>query len=422
MTILNHLLSQPVPPFSHSLEVIYEYLSIRENKLKEKKAGKGGKGTLSKEALEDISARLTEIENGLVFVDGRRLDKDELDEPRALGMTLVLSIRMSFSYFTLQEIAAQLLLVAIPTCESLLVTHIKRRVEGEGRWAVGNELEHLERIVSCPVMIKADVQTVPQRPALAVAFRSAKARTLLPERPVYQIPLPAPGKSACIKLIQSFSGEGMSSSSSGYFSRKGFAGTGHEATSPNSPTSPLPPLGGPSHGPSRVADYAQEVVTEHATRERREYMLKCKWAKSGREQLGKDIGEMEQALCLLSRNQPSPMAPKLLPVFLALRRTFLLPPSTLPPKLVDAFSEELPPPAQEEPFREPTLQSATSALYVNPRLDDSNAFRVLEELLVYETDMLKNALRGHEIPSTLHALIDNIQLRVSFKYTGEEHD
>jgi hypothetical protein len=148
MTILNHLLSQPVPEFSHSLEVMYEYLSIRENKLKEKKAGRGGKGTLSREALEDISAKLTEIENGLVFVDGRRLDKEELDEARALGMTLVLSIRMSFSYFTLPELAAQLLLVAIPICESLLVAHIKRRVEGEGRWAVGNELEHLERMVS----------------------------------------------------------------------------------------------------------------------------------------------------------------------------------------------------------------------------------------------------------------------------------
>jgi hypothetical protein len=116
--------------------------------LKEKKAGRGGKGTLSREALEDISAKLTEIENGLVFVDGRRLDKEELDEARALGMTLVLSIRMSFSYFTLPELAAQLLLVAIPICESLLVAHIKRRVEGEGRWAVGNELEHLERMVS----------------------------------------------------------------------------------------------------------------------------------------------------------------------------------------------------------------------------------------------------------------------------------
>jgi hypothetical protein len=148
ITILNHLLSQPVPEFSHSLEVIYEYLLIRENKLKEKKAGKGGKGTLSREALEDISARLTEIEHGLSFVNGRKLEKEELDEARALGMTLVLSLRMSFSYFTLPELAAQLLLVAVPVCEGLLVQHIRRRVEGEGRWAVGNELEHLERMVS----------------------------------------------------------------------------------------------------------------------------------------------------------------------------------------------------------------------------------------------------------------------------------
>jgi hypothetical protein len=246
------------------------------------------------------------------------------------------------------------------------------------------------------------------------AFRSAKARTLLPEKPVYQIPLPAPSKSACIKLIQSFSGEGsLPTSSSSYFSRKGFAGTGYDSTSPRSPTSPLPPIGTPTHGPSRVADYAQELLSEYATRERREYMLKCKWAKSGREQLGKDIGEMEQTLCLLSRQQPSPMAPALLPVFLEVRRTFLLPPSSLPPKLVEAFIEQLPPPAHEEPYREPTLQSTTSSLYVNPRLDDSAAFRVVEELIVYETDMLKNAHRDHEVPSALLGLIDSIKLRVS---------
>ena len=128
--------------------MIYEYLLIRENKLKEKKAGKGGKGTLSREALEDISARLTEIEHGLSFVNGRKLEKEELDESRALGMTLILSLRMSFSYFTLPELAAQLLLVAVPVCEGLLVQHVRRRVEGEGRWAIGNELEHLERMVS----------------------------------------------------------------------------------------------------------------------------------------------------------------------------------------------------------------------------------------------------------------------------------
>lgn len=122
---------------------------------------------------------------------------------------------------------------------------------------------------------------------------------------------------------------------------------------------------------------------------------------------------MEQALCLLSRQQPSPMAPALLPVFLTLRRTFLLPPSNLPPKLVDAFIEQLDPPAHEEPYREPTLQSTTSSLYVNPRLDDSAAFRVLEELIVYETDMLKNAQRDNEVPSTLLGLIDNVKLRVS---------
>jgi hypothetical protein len=103
----------------------------------------------------------------------------------------------------------------------------------------------------------------------------------------------------------------------------------------------------------------------------------------------------------------------LLPVFLELRRTFLLPPSPLPAKLVDAFVDQLPTPAQEEPFREPTLQSATSALYVNPRLEDFAALDVLEELIVYEIDMLKNANRPHDVPSWVMSLIDNIKLRVS---------
>jgi hypothetical protein len=144
-------------------------------------------------------------------------------------------------------------------------------------------------------------------------------------------------------------------------------------------------------------------------------MLKVKWAKSGRDQLSKDLGEMEQALCLLSRQQPSPAAPALVPVFLALRQTFSLPPSALPPKLVDAFVDQVPAPpeADNEPFREPSIQSATGSLYVNPRLDDVAAFEILQELIEYETEMLKEEDDRIDVPSALFATVESVERRVS---------
>lgn len=147
-TIVAHLLSQPSPSLEHSREVILEYVLAKETKARDKKPGKGGKGSLSREALEEISDRLTEIEEGLMNHDGRRLDLVELDEPRQLGMTLVLSLRMSLSYFTLQELSKQLLKVPLGVGEKILVQHIRRRVAGEGRWGVGKELEYLESLVS----------------------------------------------------------------------------------------------------------------------------------------------------------------------------------------------------------------------------------------------------------------------------------
>lgn len=150
-------------------------------------------------------------------------------------------------------------------------------------------------------------------------------------------------------------------------------------------------------------------------------MLKVKWAKSGREQLSKELGEMEQALCLLSRQQPSPLAPTLVPVFLTLRRTFSLPPSPLPPKLVDAFIDQLPAPPDpdNEPFREPSIQSATGSLYVNPRLDDAAAFDILQELIVYETEILKEGDDRIDIPSALFSVVESVEKRVSPTQSGQ---
>lgn len=132
MTILHHLLSS-ASTIERSREVILEYTLSREIKLREKKPGRGGKGTLDKEGLEDIGERLAEVEAGLT---------------NAVDLALILSLRMSLSYFTLPALARQLLVLSTPDAERVLVQHIRRRVEGTGRYGVGMELESLEALVS----------------------------------------------------------------------------------------------------------------------------------------------------------------------------------------------------------------------------------------------------------------------------------
>lgn len=143
-------------------------------------------------------------------------------------------------------------------------------------------------------------------------------------------------------------------------------------------------------------------------------MLKTKWARTGREQLSKDLGDIEQSLCLVSKQQPGPMAQPLVPVFLELRRTFVLPNSPLPTKLIDAFADLLPaePDPDDVPFREPSLQTATSSLYVNPRLEDSAAFEILQELVTYEKEILQE--RGmDDVSSPLVQIVGYVEKRVS---------
>lgn len=235
----------------------------------------------------------------------------------------------------------------------------------------------------------------------------------MPPQPLFPITLPAPSKTGCVKLIQSFAADtGVSPST--YFSRRGFAGSSTDSSSPKSPISPLPlsPTSLPAD-PNRLAEYTQELVTEFLTREKREYMLKTKWARSGREQLSKDLGDIELSLCLVSKQQPGPLAQALVPVFLELRRTFLLPNSPLPTKLIDAFVDLLPAPPDPDdiPFREPSLQTATSSLYVNPRLDDTAAFGILQELVTYEKEILQE--RGMEdVSSALVQIVEYVEKRV----------
>jgi hypothetical protein len=141
---------------------------------------------------------------------------------------------------------------------------------------------------------------------------------------------------------------------------------------------------------TRDAEYALELVSEYLAREKREYMLKNRWNKSGRDQLGKDVADIETAYR------------SLIPVCLILRRSFALPDSPLD---VDAFLDMLPPPPDPDdvPFREPTIQTTTMALYVNPRLDEQQAYEVLEELVENERD------KGVEDVS---GLIDAVEKRV----------
>ncbi|KAK4689259.1 hypothetical protein P7C73_g831, partial [Tremellales sp. Uapishka_1] len=202
-------------------------------------------------------------------------------------------------------------------------------------------------------------------------------------------------KSQSIKLLSSTLKEGppvdFSTSSPAQHTptsdkgRFGFAKSpGGGGLTPRTPTSTTPSL--PDTNP--LGNYAMELISEFLTREKREYMLKNKWAKSGRDTLSKELGEIESATCLGKglANQAS----ILLPVFLLLRRTFTLPPSPLPRNLTDPYLDILPaPPDPDEiPFREPTVGSTTATLYVNPRLDDDKAYEVLDELVENERELV----------------------------------
>jgi len=155
-TILNHLLSRPTPSLEHSREVILEYVLARESKLKEKKPGRGGKGTVGRDGFEEIGKRLAEVEDGLreaspssprTTITSQAETSQPLGKSQQIGLTLILSLRMSLSYFSLRELADQLLPLAIGDAEKVIVQHIRRRVQGEGRWGVGNELEYVEGLV-----------------------------------------------------------------------------------------------------------------------------------------------------------------------------------------------------------------------------------------------------------------------------------
>lgn len=112
--------------------------------MREKKHGRGGKGTLGRDGFEDIASKLAEVEEGLRLPG---IDTMQLSSNRQTGLALILSLRMSLSYFTPTEMGHQLLKLATPDAERVIVQHIRKRVAGDGRYAIGMELLHLEHMV-----------------------------------------------------------------------------------------------------------------------------------------------------------------------------------------------------------------------------------------------------------------------------------
>jgi hypothetical protein len=121
-------------------------------KIRDKKPGRGGKGTLGREGFEDIARRLSEVEDGLRLPD---VDSMQLSSNRQMGLALILSLRMSLSYFTSMEVGYQLLKLGTPDAERVIVQHIRKRVAGEGRYALGKELDHLEFIVRLRLALRS---------------------------------------------------------------------------------------------------------------------------------------------------------------------------------------------------------------------------------------------------------------------------
>lgn len=170
--VLHYLLSTPTPTILNSRKVILEYVLNRETRLREKKHGLGGKGTLGRDSFEEIAARLGEIEDGLRGTGSLvgpnaaavpAVPDEELDTPRKTGLALILSLRMLLSYFTLPDLARQLLCQHPSDAERTLVQHIRRRVGGEGRYNVGRELEFVESLVrtACDLMSRDSPASAP---------------------------------------------------------------------------------------------------------------------------------------------------------------------------------------------------------------------------------------------------------------------
>lgn len=151
-------------------------------------------------------------------------------------------------------------------------------------------------------------------------------------------------------------------------------------------------------------------------------MLKCKWAIKGREALSKDLSEIESATCL-GKGGASPHAGELIPIFLVLRRSHNLPKSSLPISIIEPYLDLVPAPPDEDsiPYREPSVANTTAKLYVNPRLDDTAAYEVLEELLDSERELVaESEADDAKKAEYLTEQVDLIQKRVGQRMIGAD--
>jgi hypothetical protein len=186
----------------------------------------------------------------------------------------------------------------------------------------------------------------------------------------------------------------------------------------NSPTSASRPLDEPA------AAYTLELLSEFATREKRESMRALKWIKSGRVALARDLAEIEEKVVFAAMGSGASGKSKgmklpptvsdvphaiasLIPVFEAIRSVYALPASsTSVPRRTDfapiSVIEE------SEPYYSPTLQSVTSALYCNPRLSTAAAVAILMELVEYERDVRVYACGGEGDGTESRSSVDRL--------------
>ena len=346
------------------LEVLAEWMAGLEIKLGEGEGtdsdgvavvvAPGGKGSVGSAGFGELVKSYTSLSTGL---------------PKPLDPSLsalLLSIRLSMGYLTFSELQTQLTIyLGLREGEECLRIWVGRRIQGDGRWAMCNTLDELVRL------------TEKVRPALKGVVRMVKRKYLLPLGPTedrFKIPLPAPNKARVIALL-----------------------TSHRA------------------GSSSLASlqrYAFEVCSEFLTREKRDSMRAEKWSKSGRKQLSRDLDEIEDRIASAagpawSTSSPSPRGQQiddqqeedvnagLLPTFEVLRRIYVLDPATSRASTSSkGHFQPVTIPDENEAYLPPTVQTITSALYVDPRLSTGRAVEVVMELVDYEKDLRMMDVRG----------------------------
>lgn len=299
----------------------------------------GGKGTLSSAALEDIGSKFDELGEAL--------------RGNADALALLLSIRLSLGYLNEGQLLQQLESLSLSDGEAVLRHYIKRRLPGEGRFAMGKVLEGLT------------IQVATRRPALKAVMRTVRRKCLLPEHAVHRLAQPPPNKSKCISAIQSF------------------------VSSSTSTTSAADNLD------DAIAAYALEILSEYVVKEKRDYMRNEKWIKSGRKALSRDLNDIEDKLSSMFSGNGKQGASPLLPIFDVIRRLYNLEPASKPNTSFTPMTIL----DENEAYYPPTAQSVTSALYCNPRLDTARAVDVLIELVDYEKD-----LRMYEVQKTKRSM------------------